>query len=202
MNNIALRFTDADAENPIVHPAFGCYDDMVAPDLYWHLARSVNFPSIVNNNIIPLYLEEYDTYLTHPPIKKIEIRFDAMPTFSYDVNATGGFGITLRDFMERVAYHLRGFFNVDEWNNKLSQNQREQVLIGYHMRTRRAVDETKLQDIKYHPPERDTPYKVSDMLGEEFMFFGMAMEEGDPAEWTIYTCREEQCRIRPVKINI
>jgi hypothetical protein len=167
---------------------------MTGPDLIWDLTASLHFPSIARSNVVPLYPEEYDTYLTHPPLHQMEIRFDVFPMLTLDVTSTGGFGITLRNFMETLTYHLNCAFTVEDWNVDLTADQRYQVLIGYEKRTGTGVEMGTTQEIQGYPPSQETLYLVSDILGDEPMFLGLAMEDGEPHVWTIYTCKKEQCR--------
>ena len=182
----------SDVENPLVHPAFECYEEMTGPDLIWDLTAPLHFPSIALSNIVPLFPEEYDTYLTHPPLRQIELRCDVFPILALDISATSGFGITLRDFMEKLTYQLNRRLTVGEWNMDLTVDQRHQILIGYKRRTGAGVETAATRDIRGYPPSHETSYIVSDVLADEPMFLGLAMEDGDPQVWTIYTCKREQ----------
>jgi hypothetical protein len=183
---------ESDMDNPLVHPAFQCYENMTGPDLIWDLTAPLYFPSIARSNIVPLYAEEYHTYLTHPPLHRMEIHLDALPMLSFDIHASGGFGITLRDFMEKLTYQLNRRLTVEEWNTGLTVDQRHQILSGLERRTGTAI-EMATTEIQGRPLSY-TPYIVSDMLADEPMFLGLAMEDGDPNVWTMYTCKKEQCR--------
>jgi len=185
---------ESDMSNPLVHPAFQCHESMTGPDLIWDLTAPLYFPSIARSNLVPLYAEEYHTYLTHPPRYRMEIRFDVFPMLLFDIPATGGFGITLRDFMEKLTYLLNRRFTVEEWNMDLTVDQRHQILSGYERRTGTAIEMVATQEMQGYPLSQETSYIVSDILADEPMFLGLAMEDGDPDVWTIYTCKEEQCR--------
>jgi hypothetical protein len=179
---------ESDVETPIVHPAFECHYGMTGPDHSWDLTKRPHFPDIALSNIIPLYPEEYDTYLTHPPLFSMEIRLDMFPILAFDISATGGFGITLRDFIESLTYQFNRRFTVEEWNIELTPDQRYQILIGYERRTGNGIEVAATQDILGYPPSHETMYLVSDILADEHMFLGLAMEDGDPHGWTVYTC--------------
>ncbi|KZP14155.1 hypothetical protein FIBSPDRAFT_868533 [Athelia psychrophila] len=189
--------SDSNLDRPVAHPALQCYDAMTGPDLLWDLTASLCFPYIGLSNIVPFYPEEFDTYLTHPSLPLIEVRFDILPLLSFELRASGGFGVTIRDFMKNVARQLARAFTVAEWNSQFTQDQRRQVLRGYQRRTREQfdVDRRAREMIRTNgsSAREATNYLVSDMLADEPMFLGIAMEDEDPAVWTVYTCKREQC---------
>lgn len=178
---------------------------MTGPDLIWDLTALLHFPYVALSNLIPLCPEEFDTYLTHPPLPTIEIRFDVLPLLSFVLPAAGGFGVTLRDFMQKVTHQLQRHFTVYEWNAQFTEDQRRQILCGYRRRTREEFDVARrTREIQFSGDmvaarREETVYLVSDMLAEEPMFLGIAMEDGDPEVWTVYTCGQGKCHGFPIR---
>ncbi|KAF7975432.1 hypothetical protein HWV62_9559 [Athelia sp. TMB] len=180
--------SDSNLDVPVAHPALQCYEAMSGPDLLWDLTARLDFARIGRSNIIPLYPEEFATYLTHPPLAAIEVRFDAIPLLSFALRASGGFGVTVRDFMDSVTRQLARRLTVQQWSTQVTERQRVQILRGYQRRNGAQ------SDVAGRATAQETKYIVSDMLVDEPMFLGISMEDGDPGVWTVYTCKREQCR--------
>ncbi|KAF7972859.1 hypothetical protein HWV62_16896 [Athelia sp. TMB] len=193
--------SDSNLDVPVAHPALQCYEAMSGPDLLWDLTARLDFARIARiglSNIIPLYPEEFATYLTHPPLAAIEVRFDAIPLLSFALRASGGFGVTVRDFMDSVALQLARRFTLHQWSTQITESQRVQILRGYQRRTGAQFDVARraraVVRASGSAAAQETEYIVSDMLVDEPMFLGISMEDGDPGVWTVYTCKREQCR--------
>jgi hypothetical protein len=80
----------------------------------WDLTAHLHLPSVALPNVVPLFLEEYKTCLTYPPLYCMEVHCDVFPMLALDISATNGFGITLQDFMEGLTHQLNHKLTVKE----------------------------------------------------------------------------------------
>jgi hypothetical protein len=125
----------------------------------------------------------------------MEIFFDALPVVSFRLSAAGGFGITIRDLMVKLTHQINRPLTVEDWNAKMSVDQRYQVLVGYGRRTGSIIDMAAMEDIQGHAFSHARSYVISDALADNHMFLGLALGDGDPIMMgSIYTCKREQCR--------
>jgi hypothetical protein len=157
-------------KHPTLHPAFGHYPEQTTPSIHFDMTKPPDFSVLLSSAYVPLYSEELDTFLTHPPIRYLHLVLCGYPELSYTLDIASPGGITLRLLVHALVEWCSRHIHTDEWNT-IGKLSRERIRGAHQRRVGASRISARLS-------AGETPYLVRDALGERTMFLAIERQRG------------------------
>jgi hypothetical protein len=173
-----------------MHPAVAYYHGQTTPSIFLDLRERPNWHALAGSAIVPLYREEFDTFVTHPPIRGLRLALPAHPKVVYTLKVPPPEGLTLRHLVNALITWAARRLRPDEWG-MLDKRERDLVRAAYQRRTGGVQSISRIA-------QDETPYLVQDLLGENAIFLGIerqrGMKENGDDTYFMYTTTRSRCR--------
>jgi len=186
-----------------VMPAIGWWPEMSKPALIWDLSS----PTPPRYSKRDFSAQEYQSSPFNPSLQQIHIVLDDEAGWAFDIKASaakartsrthGSHVITLGSFISDVAEWMQTFQVPWSFWTQAGAVKRRKALRGFERRTGRQFPGNVLENVgrgsldsfvmsHAHREHVWTIFRGSDLLGDDTMFWGLAVSR-EPDEWMLKT---------------